>query len=247
MHPNVFSRVMEENTSRQLAKEYKDRFKSATATEVLEFFLNEHRGRIAFATSLGLEDQVITDMISRINKDVRIFTLDTGRLFPESYDLLDLTSKRYHLDIEVYFPDSSRVEQMVRSRGINLFYESVENRKLCCHIRKIEPLRRALANSDVWMSGLRREQSVTRQNGSLVEFDELNKKIKVNPLIDWSLDDVRDYIREHKVPYNKLHDQGFPSIGCLPCTRAVEEGEDIRSGRWWWEDPAYKECGLHKR
>lgn len=228
-------------------KEYRELLKASSPEEVIRFFGQEFSGRIAFATSLGAEDQVITRMIAGNSPGIRIFTLDTGRLFPETYDLIDITSKRYKVNIEVMFPDTSRVESMVREKGINLFYESVKNRKLCCHIRKIEPLRRALENTDVWISGLRRDQSVTRKEVSLVEWDENNGKIKVNPLIEWNEEDVWRYIREQDVPYNKLHDQGFPSIGCQPCTRAVEPGEDIRSGRWWWEEPALKECGLHKK
>lgn len=228
-------------------EKYNEFLEGRPAAEILEFMIKEFGGKLAFASSLGAEDQVITEMLSRIDPSVRIFTLDTGRLFPESYDLLDITEKRYKVKIDIYFPDSSRVESMVNARGINLFYESVENRKLCCHIRKIEPLTRALSTCDAWISGLRREQSVTRQDVKLVEWDANNKKIKINPLIEWSNDDVWDYIRNKNIPYNKLHDKGYPSIGCLPCTRPVAPGEDIRSGRWWWEEPEMKECGLHKR
>ncbi len=228
-------------------EKYNKILEGKTAPEVLEFFSKEFGNKLAFASSLGAEDQVLTEMIASIGSKVRIFTLDTGRLFPETYDLLDSTVKRYRVKIDVYFPDAARVEEMVSNKGINLFYESVENRKLCCHIRKIEPLTRALKDADAWISGLRREQSVTRQDGKLVEWDTNNKKIKINPLIEWTNDDVWDYIRAKNIPYNKLHDKGFPSIGCLPCTRPVGPGEDIRSGRWWWEEPAMKECGLHKR
>jgi len=235
-----------EDVHRDIEK-YNKVLEGKTAPEVLEFFSKEFGNRLVFASSLGAEDQILTEMIASIGSKVRIFTLDTGRLFPETYDLLDSTVKRYRVKIDVYFPDAARVEEMVSNKGINLFYESVENRKLCCHIRKIEPLTRALKDSDAWISGLRREQSVTRQDGKLVEWDTNNKKIKINPLIEWTNDDVWDYIRAKNIPYNKLHDKGFPSIGCLPCTRPVAPGEDIRSGRWWWEEPAMKECGLHKR
>ena len=235
-----------EDVHRDIEK-YNKFLEGKTAPEVLEFFSKEFGNRLVFASSLGAEDQILTEMIASIGSKVRIFTLDTGRLFPETYDLLDSTVKRYRVKIDVYFPDAARVEEMVSNKGINLFYESVENRKLCCHIRKIEPLTRALKDSDAWISGLRREQSVTRQDGKLVEWDTNNKKIKINPLIEWTNDDVWDYIRAKNIPYNKLHDKGFPSIGCLPCTRPVAPGEDIRSGRWWWEEPAMKECGLHKR
>ena len=238
--------IMNAENPKVLIDEYNRQLKALPAMDVLRFFIQNHREKLAFSTSLGAEDQVITQMISSIDPDIYIFTLDTGRLFQQIYDLLDLTRIRYKVQIKVYFPDAKDVEEMVNSKGINLFYESIENRKLCCHVRKIIPLRRALKDVDFWISGLRREQSVTREDISLVEWDELNKKIKINPLIDWKSEDVWDYIRQLNIPYNPLHDQGFPSIGCLPCTRAVEDGEDIRAGRWWWENPEMKECGLHK-
>ena len=215
--------------------------------EVIAWFLNDFEGKVAFSTSLGAEDQAITKMIADIDKTAHIFTLDTGRLFPETYDLMDRTAKKYDITIRVMFPDAARVEEMVNSKGINLFYDSVENRKLCCHIRKIEPLKRAFKGLDAWICGLRREQSVTRKDMKLVEWDENNGLLKVNPLIDWTEEHVWEYIRENHVPYNPLHDKGFPSIGCLPCTRAIMPGEDVRAGRWWWENPETKECGLHKR
>jgi phosphoadenosine phosphosulfate reductase len=217
------------------------------AEEILRWFLMEFSGKAVFSSSLGAEDQAITHMISGIRKSARIFTLDTGRLFPETYDLIDLTSKKYGITIEVFFPDSAEVEKMVNSKGINLFYDSIENRKLCCGIRKIHPLRRAFAGMDAWICGLRREQSVTRKNMQTVEWDETHGLIKVNPLIDWTEEQVWNYLKHHNVPYNKLHDQGFPSIGCQPCTRAVMQGEDVRAGRWWWENPESRECGLHKK
>ena len=214
----------------------------------MQYFLNEYKGRIAFASSLGAEDQVLTHMIREIAPDAKIFTLDTGRMFQETYDLIDRTNARYKMKMEIYFPDYKQVENMVNEKGMNLFYESVENRKLCCHIRKIEPLHRALEGSDIWITGLRKEQSVTRNNNNLLELDENNHgRLKLNPLINWSEDEVWDFINKHKVPYNTLHDQGFPSIGCLPCTRAVQPGEDVRAGRWWWEMPEHKECGLHQK
>jgi len=209
--------------------------------EVLKIFGN----KIGFSTSLGAEDQVITAMLAGIDKSVTVFTLDTGRMFPETYDVLHRSVNRYGINIKVYFPEAGKVEDMVNSKGINLFYESIENRKLCCHIRKIEPLRRALSGLDSWITGLRRQQSVTRHDMKLVEWDEANGLIKINPLVDWTDEMVWSYIHEHNVPYNKLHDQGFPSIGCQPCTRAISKGEDIRAGRWWWEQAENKECGLH--
>jgi phosphoadenosine phosphosulfate reductase len=238
---------MPENPQEKLARKYAEQLKGSSAGEVVRFFLQKYGERVGFSSSMGAEDQVITEMIAAVDKKTRIFTLDTGRLFPETYDLIDITSRRYGVGIDVLFPDAGRVEAMVKAKGINLFFESVGNRKLCCHIRKIEPLKRALAGLDVWISGLRREQSVTRNEMALVEWDPLFDKIKVNPLLDWSTDQVWDYIQEKNIPYNPLHDKGFPSIGCLPCTRAIEPGEDIRAGRWWWEHPENKECGLHKR
>ena len=223
------------------------KFQEATIGEVLSWFLKEFKGKIALSSSLGAEDQVLTQMVTGIDKEATVFTLDTGRLFPETYDLIHRTNSKYGIKIKVYFPEASRVEEMVGEKGINLFYESIENRKLCCHIRKIEPLKRAFKGLDVWICGLRREQSVTRQNMQLVEWDEANGLIKLNPLIDWTEKDVWDYINENKIPYNPLHDKGYPSIGCQPCTRAIMEGEDVRAGRWWWENPDTKECGLHKR
>ena len=219
----------------------------ASPQEVLAQVLQKFGDKIALSSSLGAEDQVLTDMLMKINPKARIFTLDTGRLFPETYDLIDRTSRKYKTKIEVFFPEHQKVEKMVNEKGINLFYESVENRKFCCHLRKIEPLQRAFAKLDAWVCGLRAGQAVTRKDVALVEWDENNGLVKVNPLASWSEEQVWAYIREHKVPYNVLHDKGFPSIGCQPCTRAVEPGEDVRAGRWWWENPDTKECGLHKR
>ncbi len=231
----------------RLVEELNERLRDSSAEEILSFFIKEYNGKVAFGTSLGAEDQVITHMIANIDKSTKIFTLDTGRIFPETYETLAETNKKYGINIEVYFPNSERVERMVNEKGINLFYESVENRKLCCHVRKIEPLHRAMTDVDVWFTGIRREQSVTRIMTEIVEFDSANGKIKVNPLVDWTEEDVWNYIKENNIPYNKLHDRGFPSIGCQPCTRAVKPGEDIRAGRWWWEEPEHKECGLHSR
>jgi phosphoadenosine phosphosulfate reductase len=226
---------------------YNLRLKDASPQEIIGFFAEEFKGRIAFATSLGAEDQVITEMIAGINPGMKIITLDTGRLFQETYDLLDITRKKYNLSIETSFPDAVDVQNMVNTHGINLFYDSVENRKLCCFIRKTEPLSIALQGMDVWICGLRRDQSVTRQEIQAVEWDNLQKMIKVNPIVNWSLDQVWEYIRAHKIPYNTLHDKGYPSIGCLPCTRAILQGEDIRAGRWWWESAENRECGLHQK
>ena len=214
--------------------------------DIIQLAYDTFGDKIVFASSLGEEDQVITDMISKVAPRIGIFTLDTGRLYQETYDLLAKSQKKYHnLRFEVYFPDTKAVEEMVRSKGINLFYESVENRKLCCGIRKVEPLKRALTNVDAWIVGLRKKQAVTRGDIQNFEWDAANNKIKINPLADWTLAQVRSYIKEHHVDVNPLHAQGYISIGCAPCTRAVKEGEDIRAGRWWWENPEQKECGLH--
>lgn len=223
-----------------------ERYQGINTADILADASSEFGTKLAFATSLGLEDQVITHMIASLKLPIRIFTLDTGRLFPETYDLIDRTSAKYDISIEICFPDYRQVEKMVTEKGINLFYESIENRKLCCGIRKSEPLARALNGCNAWITGLRRQQSVTRHNMQTAEWDELHGLIKINPLIDWSEVEVKEYVAKHKIPHNTLHDKGFPSIGCQPCTRAVAPGEDIRAGRWWWEQPDQKECGLHK-
>ncbi len=234
MHPNEIKKLNNE-------------LYNASAEEILKRVLALFDNKIALSSSLGAEDQVLTDMVLKINRNARIFTLDTGRLFPETYDLIDRTAKKYKTSIEVFFPNNEKVQEMVNAKGINLFYQSVENRKLCCHIRKIEPLQRAFANLDAWICGLRASQSVTRTDIGVVEWDSNNNLVKVNPLAKWTEQQVWDYIKEHKVPYNVLHDKGFPSIGCQPCTRAIMQGEDVRAGRWWWENPESKECGLHKK
>jgi phosphoadenosine phosphosulfate reductase len=234
-------------TPQEIAAQLNAEFADKTPEELLAALLPKYGRRIALASSMGLEDQVLTDMLVHISPEARIFTIDTGRLFPETYQLIDKTNIKYGIRMEVYFPDHTAVERYVAEQGINAFYESVEKRKACCRARKIEPLLRALSTLDVWICGLRNQQSVTRTGTQLVEWDEANHLIKVNPLVHWSEEDVWNYIRTHEVPYNKLHKQGFPSIGCQPCTRAIAEGEDIRAGRWWWEDPAHKECGLHRR
>lgn len=230
----------------QLIQAYNEKFSESQPEEVLTSLFNEYKGEMAFSSSLGAEDQVLTHMLAGISTESNIFTLDTGRLFAETLDLIDITNKRYGINIKVYFPDASQVEEMVNTKGINLFYESVENRKGCCHIRKIVPMTRALKGAKVWISGLRAEQSVTRQQLELAQWDEKFEVIKVSPLRAWSEKQIWDFIHKNDIPYNKLHDEGFPSIGCLPCTRAVEPGEDVRAGRWWWESPEHKECGLHK-
>jgi len=231
-----------------IVQDYNEKLKDSTPEEVLQFFLKKYKDKVAFASSLGAEDQVLTHLITSIDPATKIFTLDTGRLYPETYDLIDRTNSRYKIKMKVYFPAANKVEKMVREKGINLFYESVESRKLCCNIRKIEPLHRAIEGFDFWITGLRKEQSITRNSNAIVELDNNNHgRIKINPLLNWTEGQVWDYIGENQIPYNKLHDQGFPSIGCQPCTRAIEPGEDVRAGRWWWEHPEHKECGLHQR
>lgn len=231
---------------KELADQLNERFSGKQPEEVLAFFLEEYKGHIALASSLGIEDQVLTAMICRIAPSTQIFTLDTGRLFPETYSLIERTNMTYGIKIHLFFPDYHEVEKMVNESGVNLFYESIEKRRMCCHVRKLEPLKRAFSGLKVWICGLRHEQSVTRTDNRMVEWDEKNGLLKLNPLIDWTEEQTWAYIRQHGVPYNKLHDQGFPSIGCQPCTRAVKPGEDVRAGRWWWESPEHKECGLHK-
>lgn len=231
----------------QLIRDLNERFRDASAQEIVGYFLKAYQGRIALSSSLSIEDQTLTDIIVTQDKNTRIFTLDTGRLFPETYQLIEKTNMTYGIKIEVFFPDYHEVQRMVREEGINLFYNSVESRHRCCQIRKLEPLKRAFQGLDVWICGLRREQSITRQDMQVVEWDEMHQLIKVNPLISWTEQQVWDYIKMHSVPYNKLHDRGYPSIGCEPCTRAVQPGEDVRSGRWWWESPDHRECGLHQR
>jgi phosphoadenosine phosphosulfate reductase len=231
---------------KDLTSEFNKLLQDASPEEVISFFASQYQDKISFSTSLGAEDQVLTDMICKDSLTVKIFTLDTGRLFQETYDLLNITEQKYGIKIRIFFPDTGSVEKMVNNKGINLFYENIENRKLCCNIRKIEPLKRALEGEKVWITGLRREQSLTRTGVEKVEWDETYNVMKVAPLIDWNESQVWKYLKENKIPYNELHDKGYPSIGCMPCTRAVNPGESLRSGRWWWENPENKECGLHQ-
>ncbi len=219
----------------------------ALPEEIIAFSLEQFKGKIALSTSLGLEDQALTHMLSQIDPTVKIFTLDTGRLFPETYDLIDRTNRKYNIKIQVYFPDPKDVEEMVSQKGINLFYDSIENRKQCCYVRKVKPLGRATKGLDAWITGLRRGQSGTRNELQFIEYDSNNHLVKINPLANREEDDIWDYVKKNQVPVNPLHKKGFASIGCQPCTRAIESGEDIRAGRWWWENPDTRECGLHKR
>lgn len=222
-------------------------FESKSSEEILRWALNTYAKKIGLASSFGAEDVVLIDMISKLDKNnIRIFTLDTGRLNQETYHLMDEIKERYSIPIDVYFPYFSEVENMVAEKGFNLMYKSIENRKLCCEIRKVKPLNRALEKFDAWITGLRREQTFTRFNIKKIEIDSThNNIIKVNPLSDWTNEMVWDYIHKNDVPYNKLHDTGYPSIGCEPCTRAIKSDEDPRAGRWWWEESSHKECGIH--
>jgi phosphoadenosine phosphosulfate reductase len=218
----------------------------ASAEDILADAARRFPGRVAFASSLGLEDQILTAMIAEAGLDIPIFTLDTGRLYPETYDLIDRTSRRYGVTLHMYFPAAGDVEEMVDRDGVNLFRDSIEARKRCCEIRKVRPLRRAQRELDAWVCGLRSGQGATRQAVQPAEWDAAAGLLKVNPLAAWDEDRVWEYVRAHDVPYNPLHDAGFPSIGCAPCTRAVAPGEDHRSGRWWWESAEHRECGLHQ-
>ncbi|WP_114783817.1 phosphoadenylyl-sulfate reductase [Botryobacter ruber] len=213
--------------------------------ESLAFLAEVFPGQIAFSSSLGIEDQVITHFIYSNNLPIRVFTLDTGRLFNETLTLLHNTNKRYGKKIEVFFPQTEAVEKLVNEKGPMSFYQSVENRKECCYIRKVEPLNRALKGVKLWITGIRREQSDNRQSLAPIEWDNNMQLFKYNPLLEWTFDDVKTFVKENHILYNPLHDQGFVSIGCAPCTRAIAEGENFRAGRWWWEDSSKKECGLH--
>lgn len=224
-----------------------EKIENKSIKEQLEILTGEFKGEIVFSTSLGQEDQVITDLIFANNIDVKVFSLDTGRLFEETYKVLQKTIKKYGKEIEIYFPDLKQVEELATKKGPYSFYESIENRKECCGIRKVVPLKRALKGNKLWVTGLRAEQSEARTELPLIQWDEHFQILKFNPLKDWTLDEVVDYLKENNVPYNILHDKGFVSIGCSPCTRAIKPGEHIRNGRWWWEDNSKKECGLHEQ
>jgi len=230
-----------------MAKEFEEK----KAEEILKWAIEKFGKKVALASSFGAEDVVLIDMLMKIDPSARIFTIDTGRLPQETYDVIEKIMEKYGAKIEFLFPDKRAVEEMLERYGPNLFYKSVELRRLCCHIRKVEPLERILKDLDAWITGLRREQSVTRVQIEKVEEDERTfdgiKRvlIKINPLADWTEKQVWDYIKRNNVPYNALHDRNYPSIGCAPCTRAIKPGEDIRAGRWWWETPEKKECGLH--
>jgi phosphoadenosine phosphosulfate reductase len=213
--------------------------------EFIKLLTEQFPGQVTFSTSFSYEDQVIAHEILSNKLPVNVFTLDTGRLFAETYSVWSNTNEKYHANITAYYPDYHLLEEFVTDKGPNAFYESVENRKQCCFIRKVEPLKRALAGNAVWITGLRAEHSPDRKDLSVIEWDETNQIIKYNPILHWDTEQVKKYIDINNVPYNPLHDRGFVSIGCAPCTRAIKPGEDFRAGRWWWEDAAKKECGLH--
>jgi len=233
-------------TDIKMVNELNERFQNSSPEEVIGYFLKDFNGKTAFGTSLGAEDQALTKMIADIDPDTFIFTLDTGRLFTETYNLINITMKTFSVKINVFFPDAEQVERMVNEFGINLCYDSVEKRELCCNIRKIEPSKRAFSGIEAWICGIRRNQSVSRYSTQVVEWDDQNNLIKVNPIFKWTEEQVWEYIKKYSIPYNQLHDNGYTSISCQPCTRAITQGEDVRAGRWWWEEPEKKECGLHK-
>jgi phosphoadenosine phosphosulfate reductase len=223
-----------------------EKTKDFSIEETFIFLANEYKDKVVFSTSFGQEDQVITALITTNKTGIKIFTLDTGRLFQETYDVFQETLKKYKKHIEVYFPETTDVQDLLNQKGPNSFYESVENRKDCCFIRKVVPLTKALKGNSIWITGLRAEQSENRNDLDLFEYDGKFEIIKFNPLLKWTLKEVEDYLEKNNVPQNALHKQGFVSIGCAPCTRAITNNEDIRAGRWWWES-SHKECGLHQK
>jgi phosphoadenosine phosphosulfate reductase len=211
----------------------------------LHYLTERFPGEVVFSTSFGLEDQAIAHIVAVNRLPVKIFTLDTGRLFAETYSTWSRTVEKYNLTISAFYPDAFSLQEFITAKGPNAFYESVENRKQCCHIRKVEPLQRALKGNKIWITGIRAEQSNNRHDMPMLEWDEVNQIIKFHPLLSWTWGQVKQYVSRNDVPYNPLHDKGFVSIGCAPCTRAIKPGEDFRAGRWWWEDSSKKECGLH--
>ena len=234
--------VWNEAVAQEKAKE----LESKDASEVLRWGIETFFPKIGFASSFGAEDVVVIDLIAKINPKTTLFTLDTGRLHEETYDVMERIRQKYGVTITSFFPDKTAVEKLEREKGFYSFRQSIENRKECCGIRKVESLNRALGQLDAWITGLRREQAVTRAALPKVEVDTAHRNMaKINPIAEWTTQQVWDYIKKNDVPYNKLHDMNFPSIGCAPCTRAIKPGEDIRAGRWWWELPEQKECGLH--
>ena len=228
-------------------EELKNQLTGLSIEEQFNILISIFPEKVIFTTSLGIEDQVITHKIFRNNLNIKVATLDTGRLFTQTYDVLSNTIIRFNKKIDVYFPEFEDVEKMVSEKGPYSFYKSVENRKECCRIRKVSPLNRALAGMECWISGIRADQSDDRNHMDWIEFDEGRKLIKFYPLFSWSFDEVRNFVKENDVPFNSLHEKGYVSIGCEPCTKAVKPGEDFRAGRWWWENEGPRECGLHEK
>ncbi len=233
-------------TDQQLTEKYNTQLARKSIVDKLNFLIENHTGKVVFTTSFGYEDQVITDLIFKNNLEIKVVTLDTGRLFSETYKVYLSTLEKYKKPIKAYFPPTDKVEELLDVKGPFSFYESLENRKECCFIRKVIPLKRALENNDIWITGLRASQSYNRSDMQYFEWDAGNGIMKFNPLMEWSLEQIKSFVNENNVPYNILHDKGFVSIGCQPCTRAIEHGEDFRAGRWWWEQGSGKECGLHE-
>lgn len=225
--------------------ELAEKVRGLSIDEFLQALVIQYPEQVTFSTSFSFEDQVITHKILSHQLPINIFTLDTGRIFPETYSVWNATNERYKTRIKAFYPDQSLLEAFVAVKGPNSFYESVENRKDCCYIRKVNPLKKALKDNAIWITGLRAEHSANRHDMPQIEWDESNNIIKYHPLLHWTTEEVKHYINENNIPYNSLHDKGFASIGCAPCTRAIKPGEDFRAGRWWWEDSTKKECGLH--
>lgn len=224
------------------------KFKDKSVSEIIEYAIESFGiNKLILATSFSIEDQVLTDFFAKSNSNCRIFFIDTGRHFESTYNLFQQTKEQYKIKFEIYAPNNEDLEKMVNESGPNLFYESIELRKRCCEVRKVIPLKRVLRTVDAWICGLRKEQSPTRSDINIFEWDEQFNIVKINPLANWKEEDVWEYIRNKNIPYSKLYEADFRSIGCQPCTRAVAKGEDLRSGRWWWETPDKKECGLHQR
>ncbi len=233
------------NITNDYFQSIKEAIANLDTLDALRYLAQAFEEEVVFSTSFGLEDQAITHLIFENKVPIHVFTLDTGRNFQETYSTWDKTLLRYQQPITAFYPNQERLETMVTQKGINSFYESIENRKSCCFIRKVEPLRRALQGQKIWITGIRAEQSPNRQDMINIEWDEVHQLIKFHPIFDWSFAKVKAFVQKNSIPYNVLHDKGFVSIGCAPCTRAIREGEDFRAGRWWWEDTSKKECGLH--
>ena len=220
-------------------------YENKSLNEIINFVFKQFKSDVTLACSLGVEDSILLHEVVAVSKDIPIFVLDTGRLHESSYETLEACRDRYNININLYFPVADKVEELVKNKGAYSFYKSLENRKECCNIRKVEPLKRALLNKKAWITGLRKEQSVTRTDNKMFEYDTAHNLIKINPLINWDWQQILDYAKKNKVVMHPLHNKGYPSIGCEPCTRAINSGESLRAGRWWWEDESNKECGLH--